>query len=144
MTHVQVSIDKGLRATAKTDTHTWYSDESIEDGGTATAPDPVQQVLGAVGLCMATTVRLYADRKQWPLERIEIDLTMEKFSAADYPAYQGEATFVHEIREQLTFIGDALTDEQRARLLDISTKCPVRRIITNPVFFVHGAETPTT
>ncbi len=89
---------------------------------------------------MAITVQLYAQRKQWPLEKIEIQLHLERFKADQYPAYSGDAQFVTEIREHITLYGDQLTEEQRARLMEISTKCPVRRILLNPTFFVasHG------
>jgi len=144
MTALTVTLDQGLQTTIESDKHTWHADELIEDGGTGTAADPVEQFLGSVGSCMAMTVKLYANRKEWPLEKIEIQLHMERFSGSEYPAYKGEAQFVHEIREHITLYGDKLTDEQRARLLEISTKCPVRRVLTNPTFFVASHSEPVT
>lgn len=140
MTAVTVTSDPGLRTTIESENYTWYADELIENGGMGTAADPVEQMLGAVGSCMAITVLLYAKRKEWPLEKIEIQLHMERFNSAEYPAYKGDAQFIHEIREHITLYGDKLTDEQRTRLLEISTKCPVRRVLTSPTFFVssHG------
>ncbi len=144
MTALTVTLDEGLRTTVETEHYTWHADELVENGGTGEAADPVEQMLGSVGSCMAITVKLYALRKQWPLEKIEIQLHMERFNGAEYPAYKGEAQFIHEIREHITLYGDKLTDEQRTRLLEISTKCPVRRVLTNPTFFVSSHSEPIT
>jgi len=144
MAALTVTIDQGLQTTIQTENYTWHADELVENGGTGTSADPVEQFLGSVGSCMAITVQLYAKRKQWPLEKIEIQLDMERFNGSEYPAYKGDAQFVHEIREHITLYGDKLTDEQRARLLEISTKCPVRRVLTNPTFFVESHGEPVT
>lgn len=138
MTALTVTLSEGLCTTIKNEHYTWHADELVENGGTGTAADPVEQLLGAVGSCMAITVKLYANRKQWPLEKIEIKLQLERFSGSEYPSYSGEAPFVHEIREDIVLHGDQLTDEQRTRLLEISTKCPVRRVLANPTFFVSS------
>jgi putative redox protein len=143
MTAVSVQTDQGFRTIAKTDAYTWYADESVEAGGSATAPNPVEQLLGALGSCMAMTVQMYATRKKWPLEKIEVHLELQRFEAANYPAYQGTAAFIHEVRERIVLHGDQLDDEQRARLLEISTKCPVRRVLSTPTIFVEMQNTPT-
>lgn len=139
MTAVTVKTDSGYRTIAQGSKHTWYADEPIEDGGTDTAPPPMEQLLGALGSCMVITVQMYANRKAWPLDSVEVHLEIERYNTADYPAYRGDAKFVSEIREKVLVHGDRLTEQQRERLLEISTKCPVRRILENPTFFVHGA-----
>ncbi len=126
----------GYRTEIINRTHITHADESISDGGTDTAPDPIEMLLGALGSCMAITTHMYARRKGWPLESIEFDLEVERYNAVDYPAYQGDAQFVHEIRNQIQLHGP-LTPEQRARLLEIAGKCPVHRILATPTFFVE-------
>ena len=142
MAALTVTLDEGLRATIESEHYTWYADELVENGGSGTAADPEQQLLGAVGSCMAITVKLYANRKEWPLEKVEIQLHLERFNGAEYPAYKGEAKFVYEVRENVTLYGDKLNDEQRTRLMEISTKCPVRRVLTSPTFFVSSHSEP--
>src|SRR5215510_8896246 len=137
MTTVSVWTDEGLRTQAKARNHIWFVDEPIEDGGSDSAPSPTEMLLGSLGSCMVITVELYARRKKWPLEKVEVNLEMQRFNAVDYPAYQGDAKFVHEIREQVIFHGSQLTDDQRKRLLEIAGKCPVRRVLLNPTFFVE-------
>jgi uncharacterized OsmC-like protein len=61
---------------------------------------------------------------------------MERIKREDYPAYTGDAQFVHEIRERIHFAGP-LSEEQKARLLTIAGKCPVHLTLANPVFFVQ-------
>lgn len=138
MTAVTVQTGTGYRTIAQTRDLTWHADEPIEDGGTNSAPTPMEQLLGSLGSCIVITVQMYANRKNWPLEKVEARLEIERFNTADYPAYQGDAKFVSEIREEVMLHGDKLTDEQRERLMEIATKCPVRRVLENPTFFVHG------
>ncbi len=140
MAQVNVRLEDGLRAVATARNHTWVVDEPPEDGGTNAGPKPTELLLSSLGACMAMTARLYADRKGWPLERVEVVLDYEKFNGKDYAAYSGDAPFVHEFREHVVIHGP-LTDEQRARVLEIARRCPVRRILENPVFFVDKQPT---
>lgn len=127
----------GYRTEIITRAHITHADESISDGGTDTGPDPIEMLLGALGSCMAITTHMYARRKGWPLESIEFDLEVERYTAADYPAYQGDAQFVHEVRNQMQIHGP-LDAEQRKRLMEIAGKCPVHRILATPTFFIEN------
>lgn len=129
-----VTLDEGFKTTITTRHHTYHADEPLDNGGTDTAVSPTEMLLGALGSCIAMTAKMYAQRKGWPLENVTVELEMQRFSAKDYPNYEGEADFVHEFREKITFHGP-LDDDQRARLLEISRKCPVRRAISTPAFF---------
>lgn len=143
MTQVSVWSDKGYRTIAQARNHTWNADEPEEDGGTDSAPTPMEMLLGSLGSCIVITVQMYAKRKNWPLENVHIDLHLSRFNAPDYPAYQGDAKFVSEIREHVTLQGNLLTPEQHARLQEIAKKCPVRRVLANPTFFVEGSPIQT-
>lgn len=126
---------EGYRTDIRVRTHTIHADEPVDSGGTDTAPTPTEMLMGALGSCMAITARLYAERKGWPLEGVEIALDFERFAGKEYAAYNGDAAFVHEIRQQITLLGP-LDDDQRERLLEIASRCPVHRIVENPAFFV--------
>lgn len=123
------------RTTIKSRHHEYHADEPVSAGGTDTAPTPTEMVMGALGSCMAITAKMYADRKKWPLEGVEVSLDYERFSGRDYEAYEGDEMFVHEIRKHITFHGP-LDDDQRERLLEISTRCPVHRLLATPTFWV--------
>lgn len=111
----------------------FIADEPLHDGGTNEGPTPVEMLTASLGACAAITARLYANRKGWPLESVEVSVSHQKIKAADYPAYTGESDFVNEFRQVITFKGD-LTDEQKQRLLEIAGKCPVHKILNQPNF----------
>jgi putative redox protein len=136
MAKAKVVLPKeGLKTDIYSGNHLYHSDEPLEDGGADSAPTPTQMLMGALGSCIAITMRLYAQRKGWPLDGVEIELDFEKFRGADYPLYDGDAAFLHEISKNIKLIGD-LSDEQKVRILEIGSKCPVHRLLSNPVFFV--------
>ncbi len=143
MSSIAVHLEAGYRTAIQIRQHTVYADELVQDGGTDTAPTPMELMLGSVGGCVAVTTKAYAQRKGWQLEGVSVELEMERIKREDYPAYTGDAPFVHEIRERIHFAGP-LSEEQRARLLTIAGKCPVHLTLANPVFFVQQVVEPQT
>lgn len=136
MSQVSVRTENGYRTAIHVRSHTVFADEPVQDGGTDTAPTPMEIFLGTAGACIAVTTRAYAQRKGWHLKGVSVDLNMERIKRDEYPSYTGDASFVHLIRENIHFEGD-LTDEQRDRLLVIAGKCPVHLTLENPVFFLQ-------
>ena len=137
---VDIVLRDALRATINVRHHEWQADEPVEDGGGDTAPTPGELMLGALGSCMAITCKLYAQRKGWDLQAVEVKLDYERFRGRDYPLHQGDDLFVHEVREALAFHGQ-LDEKQRVRLRDIAGKCPVHRLLASPTYFVDMALT---
>ncbi len=135
---VDIMLQEGTRATIKVRQHRWHADEPADAGGTDSGPTPGEMMLGALGSCMAITCRLYAERKGWDLQRVEVKLDYERFNGRDYPAHKGSDAFVHELREALVFHGD-LDEKQRKRLRDIAGKCPIHRLLEYPTYFVELA-----
>jgi putative redox protein len=111
--------------------HALVADEPQSVGGTDQGPDPYALLLSALGACKAITVRMYADRKEWPLERLELELSHERVHANDCDDCEHKEGMISVIECTLTAHGD-LTDEQRARLAEIADKCPVHKTITGP------------
>jgi putative redox protein len=142
MTPVTVSTQEGFRTEIAIGRHRVIADESIEAGGSDAGPDPMHLLRGALGSCIAITLLLYARRKNWPLEKVDVTIDIQRFNKDEYPSYQGDSSILHEIRENIQLHGDQLTDEQRLRLLEIATKCPVRRVLSNPSIFVDIEEFP--
>ena len=128
--------EEGLKTTIQSGDYIYHADEPIADGGTGTAPSPTQMVMGALGSCIAMTMRLYADRKGWALKGVEIELDFERFRSKNYEAYDGDERYVHEITKTITLHG-SLTDEQKARIIEIGGMCTVHRLIATPSFFVQ-------
>jgi uncharacterized OsmC-like protein len=140
---ITVQSENGYRTAIHIRQHTIYADEHLDDGGTDTAPTPMEILTGMIGACIVVTTEAYAKRKNWPLEGVSVEVEMERIRKEDYPAYSGEAAFVHQVREKIRFDGP-LSDEQRVRLMTIAGKCPVHVTLENPVFFVEKLveETP--
>ncbi len=136
MANVTVRLDEGLQARIQVRDFSFIADEPVTDGGANSGPMPTEYLLGALGACSAITVKLYAQRKGWPLEGVEVEVSRERFKKADYPAYTGEGDYVNEYRQTLQFKGP-LTDEQKTRLLEIAGKCPVHRALTDPAFMIE-------
>jgi putative redox protein len=100
-------------------THTFSADEPAELGGADTAPSPVELLMGSLASCTAITMRMYAERKQWPLEGVDVQV---QYTARPTPSFV----------KQITMRGD-LDATQRARMLDIADRCPVARMLSGGV-----------
>ena len=108
-------------------------DEPREIGGEDAGPDPYTLLLAALGSCISLTVTLYARRKQWPLEQVTVRLRQNRLHAKDcQECAENVEGYVHRIERSVSFIGD-LTEAQRARLTEISHKCPVHKTLTSPI-----------
>ncbi len=103
--------------------HVLVADEPKDDFGDDTGPAPHELLLAALGSCTSMTVKLYADRKEWPLEAVHVVLN----------GRQEEAGFLIERRLELA---GALSDEQKARLLEIADKCPVAKTLKGTIRIV--------
>jgi putative redox protein len=131
MAKTTVHLTTGYRTENVSRNLLWHTDEPVDAGGTDTAPTPMETLLGAVGGCVAITMKMYAARKGWALEKIEVELEHQRFKKEEYLRYEGDQPFVHEIIKRVTLHGD-LNAEQRERLMEIGTKCPVSRLLIEP------------
>ncbi|HKY59831.1 MAG TPA: alpha/beta fold hydrolase [Gemmatimonadota bacterium] len=112
--------------------HRLVADEPEEKGGTDRGPSPYDLLLAALGACKAITVRMYADRKGWPLLRTIYRLDHDRIHAEDCADCETKEGRIDEIRAELQFVGP-LSEGQRERLLEIADKCPVHRTLTGEV-----------
>ena len=122
-TNVQVRIKAGQ--------HEFIADEPLGIGDDA-GPDPYSLLLSSLAACTIMTVQMYARRKKWPLEGVELSLSTHKVHAKDCEDCESDPNArVDIIERQISFKGDLLTPAQIARLTDISSKCPVHRTLTS-------------
>ncbi|MFL5332716.1 MAG: alpha/beta fold hydrolase [Geminicoccaceae bacterium] len=113
--------------------HRLIADEPESVGGMDSGPGPYDLLLAAVGTCSSMTVRLYAERKGWPLERVAVRLRHARIHASDCADCEtkGDAR-VDTIERRLTLQGP-LDGEQRAQLVEIAGRCPVHRTLESEV-----------
>jgi uncharacterized OsmC-like protein/alpha-beta hydrolase superfamily lysophospholipase len=112
--------------------HRFLADEPVTAGGDDSGPNPYDLLLAALGACTAMTLRLYAERKALPLDRVTVRLRHAKIHAADCEACETKEGMIDRIERGIVLEG-ALDAQQRARLLEIADKCPVHRTLTSEV-----------
>jgi len=112
--------------------HRLTADEPVEAGGLDSGPGPYDLLLAALGACTAMTLRLYADRKQLPLTRVQVRLRHNRIYAADCAECETKEGMIDRIERVITLEG-ALDAGLRARLMDIADKCPVHRTLKSEV-----------
>lgn len=102
--------------------HIIIADEPIELGGQNLGFSPTELLESSIAACSVMTIRMYADRKEWDLEKVEINVGFKRNITTQ------QVTF----KKKIKLFGN-LTAEQRERLLEIGTKCPIEKIITGNV-----------
>ena len=130
-----VTVDDGAvrySQTISAGPHLLRGDEPVDAGGSDTGPNPYELLLAALGSCASITVRMYADRKQWPLEEVHIELSYSGAHADDSAACDTETGMLTGIEMELSFVDD-LSEQQVQRLLEIANKCPVHRTLTSRI-----------
>jgi putative redox protein len=108
------------RTELKSETNTIIADEPLEVGGKDMGFSPSELLASSLAACTCITVRMYADRKEWNLEEVLVDVTLEKID--------GKSKFTR----TLEFKGN-LDETQRTRLMAIANKCPIHQTLTNPI-----------
>ncbi len=122
------NIEGGYAERIVSRNHVLTADEPIEFGGTDRGPTPYELLLAALGSCSAITVRMYAKRKDWPLEDVSVQVSMKKIHAKDCGDCEQETGFVDVFEKHVELRG-RLTDEQRQRLSEVADRCPVHRTL---------------
>lgn len=101
--------------------HHFYADEPVDLGGSDLGPTPYELLNAALGSCTSITLRMYADRKKWPVEKISVDVTHAK-------EIHGDGIKRDIFTRIITVEGD-LDEAQHARMIEIANKCPVHRTL---------------
>ena len=127
MANVTAQSLAGFQTLLTTGGHSILADEP-KGIGTGLGLDPYELLLGALGACTAMTVRMYADRKGWPLVSVKAELSHDRVHASDCRDCEQDDGIVERIKVRIHFEGD-LDAAQRERLAYIATRCPVRKTL---------------
>lgn len=112
--------------------HRLRADEPVSVGGTDSGPGPYDLLLAGLGACTSMTIRMYAERKGLPLDRVAVRLKHRKVHAADCADCDSKDGKVDVIEREIELTG-ALDEATRARLLEIADKCPVHRTLHSEI-----------
>ena len=118
--------------------HRMLADEPVAAGGEDSGPGPYDFVLAGLGACTSMTLRLYAERKSLPLERVTVTLKHNRIHAEDCADCETKAGMLDQIDRVIAMEG-ALDAEQRKKLMEIADKCPVHRTLTSEIRIVTSA-----
>ena len=130
-----IGTARSLRQEVRLGAHRLVADEPAADGGTDAGPTPYGLLLAALGSCSGMTMRLYADRKGWPLAGTRVRLRHSRDHEADCENCVASDARIERIDRELELLGP-LTEAQRARLVEIANRCPVHRTMRSRVEIV--------
>jgi uncharacterized OsmC-like protein len=112
--------------------HRITADEPVAFGGTDSGSSPYDLLLAALGACTSMTIGLYARKRSWPLEKITVSLHHSKIHAKDCEDCETKEGRIDRIEMEIHLDG-TLTDDQRAKLIEIAGKCPVHQTLTSEI-----------
>lgn len=123
----------GFRTELVTGPHTLVADEPASVGGTNEGPTPYDLLAAALAACTGMTLRMYADRKGWPLEEVAVRVEHGRVHAEHGGACEDPRSCLDTLRREVRVVGRDLDAAQRARLLEIADRCPVHRTLERGV-----------
>ncbi|MGD9046181.1 MAG: alpha/beta fold hydrolase [Desulfobacterales bacterium] len=112
--------------------HSLVADEPISAGGTGMGPGPYDYLMAGLGACTAITLRMYSDRKQWPLDGATVRLDHQKIDAADCEDCETKEGKLDQIEREIELSGP-LDEQQKQRLMQIADRCPVHRTLHSEI-----------
>ena len=124
--------ENGYRTDLEINGYALIADEPTTVGGTGLGPSPYELLLGALGSCTAMTLRMYASRKQWPLESVVIRLRDTPPHMKDCEECATSSVGVRSI-DRIVELHGPLAPEQRARLMEIADRCPVKQTLSRGI-----------
>ena len=126
---------QGYRTEILASGHAVVADEPVSLGGTDTGPTPYDLLVSGLGSCTSITLRMYADRKGWPVDEIIVRLRHAKVHMEDGADGNEGSLKIDQIEREIELVGD-LDDAQRARLLSMADRCPVHRTLESDIQIV--------
>ena len=124
--------EKGYTTKVKAGKHFLLADEPVSVGGADLGPSPYNLLAAALGTCTAMTLRMYADRKKWPLESVNVHVSHSKVHKEDCEACEDNAAKL-DLLERVIEVAGPLDEQQKIKLKEIANKCPVHRTLNSEI-----------
>ena len=115
--------------------HEWAADEPESVGGHDAGPNPYELLSASLAACATITMRMYADRKGWPLEGVSVDVKHDRIHAKDCEDCETKQGMIDRLEKTIRIIGD-LDEDQIDRLMEIADRCPVHRTLSREIQIV--------
>jgi putative redox protein len=112
--------------------HSFLADEPVDVGGADAGPSPYDLLAASLAACKSMTMRMYANQKNWKLETASVSVKHDKVHAADCEDCETREGKIDVFTVSITLEGN-LDEAQRAKLIEISGKCPVHRTLMGEV-----------
>ena len=126
-----LDVEDGFTTQMKVGNHSMTADEPESFGGNDFGPSPYELLTAGLSACTVMTLQMYARRKGWPLENVEVHTSYGREHAADCESCEQDSAKIDTFHKTLILSGD-LTDEQKERLLEIADRCPVHKTLLSP------------
>ncbi|MEM7218596.1 MAG: bifunctional alpha/beta hydrolase/OsmC family protein [Pseudomonadota bacterium] len=131
-------LNRQFLRSVHTDDHHWLADEPRKLGGHNLGPDPYEHLLAALGTCTSMTLRMYAERNDWPLTDVQVHLRHSREHRVDCDDCEDGNRRI-EVLERAIELQGPLTDDQHRRLLQIANRCPVHRTLEGDLEIRYAA-----
>jgi uncharacterized OsmC-like protein len=139
MTQITAKLTSGMAVQMSNGRHVWNADEPLEAGGTDTAPNPYELLLGSLAACTCVTISWYCQHKKIPLESVSTTYDFSRVHADDCKDCDiPDKGFIEKITSNVHIEGD-FDEAQRKRLAQIAQRCPVHKTLAHGVQFEDNA-----
>ncbi|WP_272151554.1 bifunctional alpha/beta hydrolase/OsmC family protein [Tenacibaculum aiptasiae] len=127
-------VEDNFTTTIQSKNHTLIADEPASIGGDDFGPSPYEYLNAGLIACTAMTLKLYAERKKWDLQEVFVYVTHSRKHSDDLGIEIEKPTYLDHISKKLKFVGN-LDEQQKERLKEIASKCPVHKTLASQVIF---------
>ena len=139
MAKITAKLTSGMAVQMSNGRHVWNADEPLEAGGTDTAPNPYELLLGSLAACTCVTISWYCRHKKIPLESVSTTYDFSRVHADDCKDCDiPDKGFIEKITSNVHIEGD-FDEAQRKRLAQIAQRCPVHKTLAHGVQFEDNA-----